>query len=1120
MRVSLLALIVCLSGLIPASGLASVKVWEQEEVIPTYLAGDPEPNPMFYFGRGSQGAQGRTYPYPLFDTLTGEKVDKTYTLVYLENEYLKIAIAPEMGGRIFSGLDKTNGYNFFYKQHVIKPALIGLIGAWISGGVEWNIPHHHRATTFMPVQHRIEKGPNGSQTVWVGELEVRHRMQWAVGYTLHPGRSYLELSLRIVNRTPEHNTMLCFANAAVHTNENYQVIFPPSTQFGTHHHKREFTTWPISTGRYGGGDFSDGVDISWYKNHISANSVFAWNYSEDFLAGYDHGVEAGTLSIANHHIIPGKKFWTWGNGPNGRMWDKILTDEDGPYIELMVGSYSDNQPDYSWLGPYEAKIFKQYWYPFRNIGGVKNANLDAAVNLEITDGVAKAGFCTTAVHKRASVQITVDGETVATKDISINPGKPVSLSVTLPEGTDKHTVRAALSVQGRELVAYCPIQQEDTPMPETVSNPPEPDAIKTNEELYLTGLRLEQFHSADRAPEPYWNEALRRDPGDSRVNTALGIKAYKQARYDQAEAYLRMALERLTDKYTTPRDAEAQYYLGMVLKAQNRIDAAYDTLYKATWNSAWRGPSYYGLAEIACIRGDLDTALDHVERSIEFNSVNLRAQNLKAAVLRHLGRSKEALALLTTTVYHINPLDTRALAEQWLAGKTRKQARVLSDTLNAFPATAQQCAAEYLNAGLWQDGTKVLQLMVNSAPDKTRINPMVYYYLACFADQLGQSDQAVEYAHLAQAMSPDYCFPFQGETIAILERVMTLNPRDARAPYYLGNVLYDWQPKKATALWEKSIALDPSYAIAHRNLAIAYAHEETSDALPRAITSLEQAVALPHKYAIHFAELDELYEAAGVTPEKRLAVMEKSQNTVIQRDDATQRLIALKVLGKKCTEAIALMTGREFEIWEGGSLTVVNDWVSAHLLRGQTALQARKYQEALDEFALAPKIPNNLPSAGGTQRNAEIAYWTGMAHETLGHIDQAKALWTEAVTPQEESSRPGRGRRNRANAEAYFQALIHQKLGQAGQAKSLFEQLLETAQSQLKDGDTVNPSAPYQDQRSQRDRLANAHTLAGLAYLGLSDTAKGKESLGKALEIQPGLLLAKTTLEELTISPR
>ena len=286
-----------------------------DEVIPTYKSGPPEPNPMFYFGRDSQGAEGRIYPYPLYDNLTNVRGEQSYHLVYLENEYVKIAIAPEIGGKLFSAVDKTDNYDFIYHQHVIKPALIGLIGAWISGGIEWNIPHHHRASTFLPVQYRTEANADGSKTVWVGELEVRQRMCWAVGYTLRPGSSVLECSVRIINRTPLPNSMLCFANVAVNANDNYQIIFPPDTEWVTYHFKRDFAAWPVASGLYNGTDFGSGTDVSWYKNHQNANSMFAWNYSDDFYAGYDHGKNAGTMSIADHHVVPGKKFWTWGNGP-------------------------------------------------------------------------------------------------------------------------------------------------------------------------------------------------------------------------------------------------------------------------------------------------------------------------------------------------------------------------------------------------------------------------------------------------------------------------------------------------------------------------------------------------------------------------------------------------------------------------------------------------------------------------------------------------------------------------------------------------------------------------------------------------------------------------------------
>ncbi len=775
------ALIVITLTVCLAAGDSTVKVWEADLVIPTYTVGPPEINPMFYFGRASQGAEGRIYPYPLYDKLTGKKADKTYKIVYLENEYLKIGILPEIGGRIFEGLDKTNNYNFIYRQHVIKPALIGLIGAWISGGVEWNIPHHHRASTFIPVQYRLEENADGAKTVWVGELELRHRMRWAVGYTLRPGKSYLETSIRIVNRTPVANSILCFANVAVHVNENYQVIFPPSTQYVTHHAKREFSTWPIATTRYGGYDFSKGVDVSWYKNHISANSMFAWNYEDDFFAGYDHGREAGIMSVADHHIVPGKKLWTWGNGPRGRMWDKILTDDDGPYIELMVGAYSDNQPDYSWMQPYDVKSFKQYWYPFRDIGGVKNANLDAAVNLEVTkDGIAKLGFYTTSAHPKAAISLKAGEKVLLQEQAEINPANPYLKQVSLPAGLDEHDLRASLSVDGKELVAYSPVRLKSEAMPEPVEPPPPPEKIKTNEELYLTGLRIEQFHNPALEPDPYWEEALRRDPGDVRVNTALGIAYIKRGKFEEAQQHLRKAIQRPTAQFTSPKDVEPFYYLGVALKAQGKNDEAFDFFYKAAWSQAWKAAAYYSLAEIACQRGDMPAALDFVDRSLEANALNIRALSLKAAVLRHMGRTKDASDVLESATRKTDPLDVRAMAERWLALATPEAHKVLLATLKDYPATGLETAAEYANAGFWQDATAVLLEMVAAAPDKSTISPMVYYYLGYFADKLGQQEKALEYYRLAEKMPPDYVFPFQWEAIQVLQEAIKANPRDAR----------------------------------------------------------------------------------------------------------------------------------------------------------------------------------------------------------------------------------------------------------------------------------------------------------------------------------------------------
>ena len=377
---------------LPGLAAAPVKIWEEQVVIPTYAIGPPEPNPQFYSGGNSQGAQHRIYPYPAYDNLTTEKVDKSYKMVYLENEYVKIGVLPESGGKIFEAIDKTNGYNFFYRQHVIKPALISLLGAWISGGVEWDLPHHHRATSFLPVQYTIEENPDGTKTVWVGELELRDRMRWAVGLTLHPGKSYLEASFRMINRTPLPTSMLCFSNVAVSVNENYQVIFPPSTQWVTGHGKKDFTPWPID---------GNGTDVSRYKNH-APGSMFAWNFQDDFLAGYDHGKQAGTMSVADHNVVPGKKFWTWGDRPaaTGRTPSYRLR---RPLHRAHGGGLLGQSARLQLDAAHETRSWTQYWYPFRDIDGVKNANTEAAVNLEVQDGKIRLGFCTTSDHPAANV---------------------------------------------------------------------------------------------------------------------------------------------------------------------------------------------------------------------------------------------------------------------------------------------------------------------------------------------------------------------------------------------------------------------------------------------------------------------------------------------------------------------------------------------------------------------------------------------------------------------------------------------------------------------------------------------------------------------------------------------
>jgi tetratricopeptide (TPR) repeat protein len=764
---------------------------------------------------------------------------------------------------------------------------------------------------------------------------------------------------------------------------------------------------------------------------------------------------------------------------------------------------------------------------------VKNANIDAAVNLEVEDGKATVGFCSTTERPSATVTLKLKDRVLFEEKIAIGPGRPFAKEIDLPSGADEHDLRAAMEAEGRELIAYSPVRLEKETMPSPVLNPPAPADIKTNEELYLTGLRMEQFHSPSGDPNAYWQEALRRDPGDTRVNTVLGIDAIKAGRYADAETLLRKALERATASYTSPKDGEAFYYLGLALKAQGKLDDAYAQFYKSTWSAAWRSAGYFELAQIASTRGDLDTALAEDGHALEANTLNIRALALKAALLRHAGRTGDALAAISA-IQGIDPLDVQGMVELWMATKSPDSDEALLTTVSAHPATALEVAADYMDAGQWQDGTALLTLAAGAAHDKSKVSPLDYYYLGYFAGQMHQDAKAREYYELAAKAPTDYVFPFQMEMIAVLEDAMRVEPSDSRAPYYLGNLLYDWQPQQALALWEKSASLGADFPVVYRNLAMVYLR--LGDQRDTALAALEKAVQFGGN-ADAINDLDKLYEEDGVPPAKRLALMEAHQG-VIDRDDAIAREINLEIFAGKPEAAIQLLRSRIFRAWEGGgSFSLGDSWINANLASGSLHMIGKQYAQALADCQAALKIPVNLQGASGdvSGRKGEILYWMGNAYEAMGDAEKARRFWTDA------SSAPGRdgaqvgesgpgthgppgGRASIGGLAAgvrveqaalYYQAMALVKLGQADRARTIFEQLVDAgAKALAKASNLETPSQPYAT-ASERAQVADAHYLAGLGQLGLNNREKARQEFSLALKASPDHDAAMRALKEM-----
>ncbi len=1104
-------LVLLLSVAFPIAALADsspVRIWEENVNIPTYQIGAPDPNPLFYSNESYQGAQRRIYPYPMLDDLKHVRADKSYKVVYLENEYIKISVIPELGGRLFSALDKTDQYNFFYQQHVIKPALIGMLGAWISGGIEWCVFHHHRNTTYMPVDHTIRENPDGSKTVWFGETERRHRMKWLIGITLYPGKSYLEATVKLFNRTSVPNSILYWANVAVHVDENFQVIFPPSVELATFHSKIDFSHWPISNETYRGVDYR-GKDISWWKVHPEGTSFFAWNLQEDFMGGYDHAKKAGVVHVSNHNVVCGAKLWEWGTGPSAKVWDQILTDTDGPYAELMVGAFSDNQPDYSWIKPHEVKTFKQYWYPIREIGGFKKANLDAVTNLELKPGnVALVGFNTSSAFQGAKALLQAGGKTIFEKVIDIAPDKPFVQQVPVPAGVPETDLRVALmSADGRELVSYQPVVRKNPPLPDTVKAPPAPKDVKTNEELYLTGLRVEQIHNPTVDPLQYYLEAVRRDPGDSRSNTALGINYIKRGRYDEAIAHLRKAIERVSAEYTRPINTDAYYYLGLALRAQGQTKEAYDSFYRSTWDSAFHSAGYYELAELSARAGNYVQAAEQVREALVTNALDSRALGLQSALLRRLGRSEEAQQAAARMV-EADPLDFLARNELYLAQtkaglpSAKETLATLRELMRDEVQSYLELAADYMSWGAWPEAIEILRRPVDSQMKFAATYPLVHYYLGYLYEQSGDSGRAAEYYRKAQAMPADYCFPFRLETEEVLKAALKVNPSDPRAHYYLGNLLYDLQPQRAITYWEKSREMDAGFAPVHRNLGWGY--YRTQSDVPKAIQSYEQAVAHANQDPRWFLELDSLYELGNVAPERRLATLEKNHQVLLDRKETLTREIMVLLLNGKLDQAIDYLTNNFFHVREGGG-EIHDVYVDAHLLKGLELMNEKKYREALASFEKASEYPENL-SVGrpkDDRRAAEVAYYTGLAHEALGEVEEARGYYRQGAEQQALSQ---------WQEARFYQGLCLKKLGRDSEAKANFDRLIETGRRRLADDGASDFFAKFGEQETRQARKASAHFLIGLGLLGEAQREQARAELEQAAQMNRSHLWAKYQL--------
>ena len=1079
-----------------------IKAWREIVTIPTYEVGKPEKAPMFLEKRVYQGSSGVVYPYPVIESMSDEKVDKDYLAIWLENDYIKVMILPELGGRVQMAYDKIKERHFVYYNHVIKPALVGLLGPWISGGIEFNWPQHHRPSTYMPVDTCIEENSDGSVTVWVSEMEKMFHQKGMAGFTLRPGCAYLEIKGVLYNRTDVPQTFLWWANPAVEVNDEYQSVFPPDINAVFDHGKRAVSSFPIATGTYYKMDYSAGVDISNYKNIAVPTSYMGVNSRFNFEGGYENDTQAGMLHVASHHYSPGKKQWTWGNGDFGRAWDRNLTDETTPeeaekwkvdrkgfrpYIELMAGVYTENQPDFSWLMPYEEKRFIQYFMPYRELGVVKEASKDLVFNInEVGEGKVEFKVFATSKQEVCIILRNDKGDIYYKKEMSLSPEAVLTETIDV-KGTKLNELTFEIVksfVYGERTVLSWHAEADDIrPIPDSAEAALLPEQIKTNEQLYLTGLHLEQYRHATWLATDYYEEALRRDPNDIRCLNALGLWYIRKGRFSRAEDYLRKAVKLSMKRNPNPYEGEPLYNLALALKYQGKLDEAYERFWKATWNKAWADAGYFEAAKISVAQGRFEDALDEINRCLDNNWHNHKARALKAAILRKLEMNDEALALIDESL-RFDAFNYGCRYEKYLIKQDERELTEMKEMLRKSSQNYDELALDYQAAGLDTEAEAIWNIAIS----ERAVSPMTYYYM-------GRYDEAV-HADLS------YCFPNRAEDIIALEAAKRLSPADAHAPYLLGCLYYAArQYDLAIENWELSARLDPKFPTVWRNLALGRFNKQERQ--QEALEYMERAFSLDENDERILMELDQLRKRLHHSHQERLTFLQKYPELIQRRDDLVLEEITLLNQTGRYEEAMQKLDAHIFHPWEGGEGKVSAQYQISRVELAKQALTRRDFEGAVRLLSECLDYPHHLGEGKlyGAQEN-DFHYLLGLAYEGMGNVETAHKYWEEATKgPQEPAA--AMYYNDAKPDKIFYQGLALYKLGREGEAHGRFYRLINYGkqhifEKQIMDYFAVSlPDLLIWEDSLDTKNLIHCKYMLALGYLGLGDNEHAQKYLAE-----------------------
>jgi tetratricopeptide (TPR) repeat protein len=975
----------------------SVHLWEETVTIPTYPVGEANPHPPL-----QRRGYWAVYPYPLLDALSDEAQPREYRALMLENPYLRVMVLPELGGRVWSLYDKIAGRECLHQPPSIKPALIGLTGAWIAGGIEFNFPIGHRYTTHQPVWYTLAypKEDGEKATIWIGEICRRSRMMWMVGISLYPDRAFVETDIRLFNRTELKKRFYFWTNCAMSAHEEWKWILPASSVRnweGDLSEARATLPFPVT---------DDGTDLSLYRSYDRASSVFAHDFRGGFFGGYDLREDTGLLHVADPRDARGRKLFTWGTADDGAVWAERLDDRGVPYVEIQTGRFED-QSIWHWIPPHSLECWQEAWYPIRGLQGtVSAASRDGALSVQLLGQQLQVRFHSTAPRPDHRLILQYGDDVVHEQRVDLYPERTGNWQFTLPQPAQL-PLKVLIATGARdtllEAIANPVIERERITIPPAPSG----DDAQT---YFLQADALERGALLDEAEAKYL-QALEKLPDYLPALNALARMCLEDGRWDECLQYTERALRR------DPQNHEAMYLRALCLVTQGRDAEAEEWLYPLRRSAEYRGLAFYLLAICAMRRQDVAQADDLLAECLLYNAADVKAWMMRAAVLRLRGEIEEA-AQVRLQVHLLAPLEPLLRTEAYLSTPESPE----TDAVNLLKPLAMQAwgfeevACDYLNAGCATDAIRILEASARLGLPEQAIT---HYLLALAYSQKGLLAQVAEHALLAARSEQRYLFPWRLEDYHALQKVLVVKPNDTLARYALGNwlaahrrwedALHEWlmaldsfvpsSPESLQTLGERCLqATPPELPVAptlYRNIGLALSEAQGWHDL--ALRYYERALSLSPDDHYLWVERDAVARRAGIEATVRLQWLEQASQQVLQENRTAQLHAHLLVQAQRYDDAIRVLHSLTFHVAEGETSTRPV-WVEAHVGKGKQLAQHGDWQGALEQFQHALEYPHHL-AVGKPVHPADAIplFWAGLAAQRLGQDERARDYWQEAV---------------------------------------------------------------------------------------------------------------------------